>query len=165
MNVHRHCMSVLKVIRLPLQAVIVGFCLASGGLLAQTLPLPQNLINFNSAEGEKLLLESPALKDYFPLSTQFVTQKNQAYCGVASSIMVLNALSIPAPEAPEYPPFRLFTQDNFFNEQAQKVITPEVVVRQGITLEQLGKLLESYPVKAEVHHGGDVTLDEFRTLV
>ncbi len=74
-------MSVLKVIRRPLQAVIVGFCLASGGVLAQTLPLPQNLINFNSAEGEKLLINSQALQDYFPLSMQFVTQKNQAYCG------------------------------------------------------------------------------------
>src|SRR4028118_1171519 len=165
MNVHRHCMSVLKVIRLPLQAVIVGFCLASGGLLAQTLPLPQNLINFNSAEGEKLLLESPALKDYFPLSTQFVTQKNQAYCGVASSIMVLNALGIPAPEAPEYGSYHLFTQDNFFNAQTQKVVAPEVVARKGMTLEQLGKLLESYAVKADVHHAGDTTLDEFRSLV
>ncbi len=165
MNVHRHCMSVLKVIRRPLQAVIVGFCLASGGVLAQTLPLPQNLINFNSAEGEKLLINSHALQDYFPLSMQFVTQKNQAYCGVASSIMVLNALPIPAPEAPEYGSYHLFTQDNFFNAQTQKVVAPEVVARKGMTLEQLGKLLESYAVKADVHHAGDTTLDEFRSLV
>ncbi len=165
MNVHRHCMSVLKVIRRPLQAVIVGFCLASGGVLAQTLPLPQNLINFNSAEGEKLLINSHALQDYFPLSMQFVTQKNQAYCGVASSIMVLNALPIPAPEAPEYGSYHLFTQDNFFNAQTQKVVAPEVVARKGMTLEQLGKLLETYAVKADVHHAGDTTLDEFRSLV
>jgi len=165
MNVHRHCMSVLKVIRRPFQAVIVGFCLASGGVLAQTLPLPQNLINFNSAEGEKLLINSQALQDYFPLSMQFVTQKNQAYCGVASSIMVLNALPIPAPEAPEYGSYHLFTQDNFFNAQTQKVVAPEVVARKGMTLEQLGKLLETYSVKADVHHAGDTTLDEFRSLV
>jgi hypothetical protein len=165
MNVRRHCISVLKVIRRPLQAVIVGFCLANGGVLAQTLPLPQNLINFNSPEGEKLLLNSQALQDYFPLSMQFVTQKNQAYCGVASSVMVLNALSIPAPKAPEYGSYHLFTQDNFFNTQTQKVVAPEVVARQGMTLDQLGKLLESYAVKADVHHAGDTTLDEFRSLV
>lgn len=158
-------LGVLKFIRLPLQAVVVGFCLASGGLFAQTLPLPQNLINFNSTEGEKLLLASPALQDYFPLIIQFVTQKNQAYCGVASSVMVLNALAIPAPEAPEYGTYRLFTQDNFFNAQTQNVITAEVVAKKGMTLAQLGKLLESYQVKAEVHHGGDLTLDEFRTMV
>lgn len=151
------------IIQLPLQAAIVGFCFASCG--AQTLPLPQNLINFNSAEGEKLLLESRALQDYFPLSMQFVTQKNPAYCGVASSVMVLNALAIPAPQAPEYGNYRLFTQDNFFNAQTQKVIAAEVVARKGMTLEQLGKLLESNSVKAEVHHGGDVTLAQFRRMV
>lgn len=154
-----------KVIHLPLQAAIVGLCLASGGLLAQTLSLPQNLINLNSSEGEKLLIDSKALQDYFPLSSQFITQKNQAYCGVASSVMVLNALAIPAPEAPEYAPFRLFTQENFFNAKTEQVITSNTVARQGMTLEQLGNLLETYPVKADVYHGGDVTLEEFRRLV
>ncbi len=158
-------LGLLKIIRLPLQALVVGFCLARGGLFAQTLPLPQNLINFNSAEGEKLLIGSPALQDYFPLSIQFVTQKNQAYCGVASSVMVLNALGIPAPEAPEYGTYHLFTQDNFFNAQTQNVVTAEVVAQKGMTLDQLGKLLESYSVKAEVHHAGDLTLDQFRTMV
>jgi hypothetical protein len=165
MNSSKHRIDVFKVIRLPLRAAIIGLSLASGGLLAQTLQVPQNLINLNSTEGEKLLMESKALQDYFPLTIQFVTQKNQAYCGVASSIMVLNAIAIPAPEAPEYAPYRLFTQDNFFNTQTQKVVTSEVVSRRGMTLDQLGKLLESYPVKAEVHHAGDLTLEEFRTLV
>ncbi len=165
MNASRYRNSLLKVIRIPLQAVILGFCLTSNGLLAQTLQLPQNLINLNSSEGEKLLIDSKALQDYFPLSIQFITQKNQAYCGVASSVMVLNALSIPAPEAPEYGSYHLFTQENFFSPQAQKVVTPEVVSREGMTLDQLGKLLESYPVKAEVHHSADTSLEEFRTLV
>jgi hypothetical protein len=156
---------VLKIIRIPLQAVILGLCIASGGLLAQTLPVPRNLIPFDSAEGEQLLMESKAFQDYFPLSMQFVTQKNQAYCGVASIVMVLNALSIPAPKAPEYGSYHLFTQDNFFNAQTQRVVTPEVVARQGMTLDQLSQLLESYPVKAEVHHAADTMLAEFRTLV
>jgi Phytochelatin synthase len=155
---------IVKFIRIPIQAVVVGLCFA-GGAISQTLPLPQNLINFNSTEGEKLLISSSALQDYFPLSIQFVTQKNQAYCGVASSIMVLNALGIPAPEAPEYGKFHLFTQDNFFNAQTQKVVAAEVVAQKGMTLDQLGKLLESYRVKAKVHHAEDVTLGEFREMV
>ena len=161
---HKPRLGGLKILHLPLQAAVVGFCLASG-VFAQTLPLPQNLINLNSTEGEKLLIGSPALQDYFPLSIQFITQKNQAYCGVASSVMVLNALAIPAPQAPEYGSYRLFTQDNFFNAQNQNVVTSEVVAKKGMTLDQLGKLLESYQVKAEVHHAGDLTLDEFRTMV
>ena len=164
MNSKNHRLSVRKISRLSLQALILGLCLAAG-LRAQTLPLTENLINFNSREGEELLLESQSRQDYLPLSIQFVTQKNGAYCGVASMVMVLNALSIPAPEAPEFGEYRTFTQDNLFNAQARQVVTPEVVSRQGMTLAELGKLLESYPVTAEVHYGGDVTLAEFRNLV
>lgn len=155
---------ILNFIGIPIQ-VIMGLCIASSSIFAQTLPLPQNLINFNSTEGEKLLIGSSALQDYFPLSIQFVTQKNQAYCGVASSVMVLNALGIPAPEAPEYGKFHLFTQDNFFNAQTQKIVAADVVAQNGMTLEQLGKLLESYRVKVKVRHAGDVTLGEFREMV
>lgn len=165
MNISTSQRRLLQLIRTPLQAFILGLCLSSGGLLAQTLPLPPNLINFNSAEGEKLLLDSQSRQDYFPLTIQFVTQKNQAYCGVASSVMVLNALGITAPEAPEFGQFHIFTQDNFFNSQAKTILTPEVVARQGMTLDQLGQLLETYPVKAQVYHAGDLTLDEFRSLV
>jgi hypothetical protein len=154
----------LKILSIPLQTLILGFFLTSDGLLAQKLPLSQNLINLNSVEGENLLIESQYRQDFLPLISQFVTQKNQAYCGVASSVMVLNSLSIQSPVAPEYAPYRVFTQDNFFNEQTQQVIAKEVVARQGMTLEQLGKLLESHAVKAEVYHAGDVTLEEFRRL-
>lgn len=156
---------VSQVIRIPLKAFILGLCLSSSGLLAQTLPLPPNLIDLTSVEGKNLLLESQALQDYFPLSIQFVTQQSQAYCGVASIVMIFNALGIPAPEAPEFGKYRVFTQNNVFNTQTQNAIAPEVVSRQGMTLEEMAKLLESYPVKADVYHGGDVSLDQFRSLV
>lgn len=156
----------LKIIRIPLRSVILGFCVASGSVLAQTLPLPRNLITFSSAQGEQLLLASKAREDYWPLSIQFVTQNNQAYCGVASMVMVLNALSIPAPVAPEYSPHHVFTQANFFNnEQTRKVIAPEVVSQKGMTLDQLGQLLGSYSVKVKVYHAGQTSLEDFRKLV
>ena len=156
----------LKTMKIGVRAFILGLCVASGSVLAQTLPLPHNLINFNSTEGEQLLLASKARKDYWSLSTQFVTQTNQAYCGVASIVMVLNALSIPAPLAPEYSPYRLFTQENFFNnERTRKVLSPKVVSRQGMTLGQLGQLIESYPVKVKVYHASETSLEEFRSSV
>jgi hypothetical protein len=149
-----------------LQGFLLGVCLASGGLNAQTLPLTTNLINFNSPQGEKLLIDSQAREDYFPLSIQFVTQVNQAYCGVASMVMVLNALGILAPETGEYGNYRFFTQDNFFkNPKTETVVKAEIVARQGMTLEQLGKLLEAYSVKTKVYYGSDVTLEEFRKLL
>ncbi|MBV8882632.1 MAG: phytochelatin synthase family protein [Chroococcidiopsidaceae cyanobacterium CP_BM_RX_35] len=155
----------LKAITIPLKALILSFYVASSSVLAQTLPLPRNLIAFDSVQGEQLLLASKAKQAYWPLSVQFVTQNNQAYCGVASMVMVLNALSIPAPVAPEYSPYHVFTQENLFNnEQTRKVLAPEVVARQGMNLDQLGQLVATYPVKAKVYHGADISLKDFRKL-
>ena len=151
--------------RINLHLAFLGFILASSSALAQTLPVSSNLITFNSDEGEKLLIESKSREDFFPLSMQFITQNTQSFCGVATLVMVLNSLGIPAPETPQYKPFRVFTQENFFNnEAARKVIPPEKVLRQGITLEELGGLLTSYGVKTQVYHAGNTSLEEFRKL-
>lgn len=149
---------------LSLQAAIFSFFLSSGYLKSQTLSLNQNLIDFNSPQGEQLLTQSQARQDYFPLSIQFVTQDNLAYCGVASMVMVLNALNIPAPQVPELRTNR-FTQENFFNPETEQILPAKVVARRGMTLTQLAQLISTYPVQAEVYHGGEVTLDQFRTLV
>lgn len=143
----------------------VGFVPAQ--LLAQTsLPLDENLINFNSSQGETLLIESQARQDYIPLSLQFETQENLAFCGVASMVMVLNALSIPAPKATEWVMYHRFTQENFFdNPKTETIITKETVSRQGMTLQELGGLLKSYPLEVEVYHGDEVSLSEFRQRI
>jgi len=143
-------------------AALLLVVLLAGRLQAQTLPVPKNLISFTSPEGQQLLLTSQARSDYWPLSTQFVTQKNGAYCGVASSVMILNALGIPAPRSPEYGTINTFTQENFFTPAATAVVSPEVVARQGMTLEQLGQLLATYPLKVTTSHTTDTTLMEFR---
>jgi hypothetical protein len=155
----------LKNINSLLKTVILATCLTTTNTIAQTLPLPPNLINFNSDEGKKLLIESKSREDFFPLSTQFITQVNQAYCGVASIVMALNSLGIEAPEAPQYKPYRVFTQENFFNNKAtQQVISAEIVSRQGMTLEEMGKLISSYGAKAKVYHASNTNIDEFRKL-
>jgi hypothetical protein len=152
-------------IKTSIRVMILGICLAGGNVFAQTLSLSPNLIGFDTPEGETLLISSESKNDFFPLSTQFITQTNQAYCGVASIVMVLNSLKIPAPEAPQYKPFRVFTQDNFFsNEKTRTVVNPEVVSRQGMTLNQLGGFLASYNVQVQVYHAGDTNLEEFRKL-
>jgi Phytochelatin synthase len=133
---------------------------------AQTLPLPPDLIAFNSPQGEELLVESDARDDFWNLSSQFVTQVNQAYCGVASMVMVLNSLGIPAPAVPQYAPYHVFTQDNFFDNPAtRQSLSPDVVAQQGMTLDELGQLLSSYAVDVQVHHAADTTLETFRRQV
>ena len=140
-----------------------ALCLFAFAARAETLPLPANLTDLNSEQGEKYLLESHALKAYFPISSNFVTQKTQAYCGVASIVMVLNALGAPAPTTPEYMPYHTFTQDNLLNDETDAVLPRDVLARQGMTLDQLGGLVSlHHPVTIEVRHAADGGLDAFR---
>ncbi len=150
--------------QLSLKIIGVSFCLATGHVSAETLPLPEPLVSLNSERGARLLLESEANRAYWPLSIQFVTQKNQAYCGVASIVMVLNALGVPAPTTPEFEPFKTFTQDNLLDDRTEKVLPKEVLAKIGMTLDQLGNILTTYSVTAKVHHAADTSLDEFRRL-
>ena len=140
--------------------VMIGLCGASAA--AQTLSLPDNLIDLRSHQGEELLRDSDAYAAFVPLSVNFVTQENQAFCGVASIVMVLNAMQLPAPAVPAYDPYHTFTQDNFFNERTEAILPRETLAEQGMTLDQLGALLGTEPVKVEVHHAADSNLDEFR---
>jgi hypothetical protein len=154
----------MRVLTSILKAASLSLCLSIGQASAQTLPLPEPLINLNSEQGARLLLESEANRAYWPLSIQFVTQKNQAYCGVASLTMVLNALGVPAPSTPEFEPFKTFTQDNLLNDETEKVLPKEVLAKIGMTLDQIGGLLTTFGVKADIHHAADTSLDEFRKL-
>ena len=140
----------------------LALCLWTTGLSAQTLPLPDNLTDLNSEQGGKFFFESGALQNYFAVADNYVTQKTQAYCGVASIVMVLNALHTPAPTTPEYQPYHTFTQDNLLDEHTDAILPREVLARQGMTLDQLGALLGLHPATVEVHHAEDGGLDAFR---
>ncbi len=129
---------------------------------AETLPLPGNLTDLSSDEGEQYLLESRAHAAYLPIADNFVTQKTRAYCGVASIVMVLNAAGVPAPTTPEYQPYHTFTQDNLLDERTESVLPQALLARQGMTLDQLGGLLALHPLTIEVHHAADGGLDGFR---
>jgi Phytochelatin synthase len=152
-------------LRLPLRSVLLAVLgLFTAVAQAQTLPLPDNLIDLRSHQGEDLLRESDAYEAFVPLSVNFVTQENQAFCGVASIVMVLNAMQLPAPSVPAYDPYHTFTQDNFLNEKTEAILPREVLSNQGMTLDQIGALLATQPVKVEVHHAADSSLDAFRKV-
>jgi hypothetical protein len=150
-------------VRVRLFLALLLAIVAAPRLFAETLPLPAGLVDFTSDQGEKYFLESGAREAYFPIASNFVTQKTQAYCGVASMTMVLNALKIPAPSTPEYEPYHTFTQDNLLNEASEAILPRDVLARQGMTLDQLGRLLALHPVTVEVHHATDGGLEAFRS--
>jgi hypothetical protein len=147
----------------PLPTLIAAFCLlVAAPAWADTLPVPQNLIAFDSQEGPRLLRRSTASTAFYPLSEQFVTQKNQSFCGVASTVMVLNALHMPAPASDELSPFSAFDQDNIFNAKTEAVVQRSVIEKQGLTLDQLGALAEASGLTVEIHHAADIDVDAFR---
>jgi len=119
---------------------------------AERALLPKELVALDSPEGQRMLMEASAREDFFHLAETFVTQEQPSYCGVASSVMVLNALPIAAPDAKPAP---MFTQDNIFNEAARRAYPPESVARGGLTLDQLSDLLKSHPTDARAVHASE----------
>ena len=129
---------------------------------AQTLTLPATSIGLNSPEGQRLLLESTYRADYWPLSIAYQTQAQPSHCGPASSVMVLNALGLPAPASGVHPPFHRFDQDNFFSPAAQRVLSLDRLSHQGATLEELAGMISSWGAQVQVEHARPGGLEDFR---
>jgi hypothetical protein len=126
-------------------------------LLAQLQTLPPQLIALDSDQGRKLLTESSANRDFFALVGTFQQQQSQPLCAAASSVTVLNAMPLRAPEVPAMAPFRAFTQDNVFEPQAL-----QAVARGGATVEQLASYLRAAGVDVRAVHADQTTLEAFR---
>ena len=146
-----------------IRAALIVIPLLLATAQAETLPLPQNLVGAATDAGEALFVDADAREAYFPLASNFLTQKNQSFCGVASIVMVLNAMQLPAPPVVEFDPFRTFTQDNVLDARTETVLPIEVIKEKGMTLDQIGGLLSVQPVIVEVHHAADSSVEAFRT--
>lgn len=133
-------------------------------LEAHQLPLHQDIISLESLAGEKILSQNID-HHFLKLKDQFLTQKNQTYCGVASIVMVLNALNIEGPADPVYAPFRPFTQDNFFSIANTSAISLDVLAKEGMTLDQAASLLITLPVHSKALHADQLSLKAFRELL
>ncbi|HEU5047975.1 MAG TPA: phytochelatin synthase family protein [Rickettsiales bacterium] len=131
-----------------------------------------DLINFDSAEGMKRLERSQAKVDFFPLANHFESQENKLFCGVASSVIVLNTLRLhnPAYAKPQdnallskaerrYMPkgfdpiYHRYSQDTLLNSHTKSrmavlgkpvQINGKPVSDYGLQLSQLAALLRSY---------------------
>ena len=144
-------------------AVLLAVALLTGAR-AETFPLPNGLIAFDSEQGQTLFLHSEANKSYFPLGLYFVTQDNPAFCGPASIAMVLNALHVPRPPSKLTLGLGLYDQENIFDAKSEAIKTRTAVMQSGMTLDELGKIFAAHDLKVAVYHAGDSNLDEFRRL-
>ncbi len=119
------------------------------------LPLPDSLIAADSSAGQKLFVSSQFTADYDDLTSHFVAQSRPAFCGVASSVVVLNALRHSAPQV---------NQSTFFDDAVSRVRGMLAVSFGGMTLAQLRDLLQAHGVDATLTYASDTTLDAFRAL-
>jgi hypothetical protein len=79
--------------------------------------LPASTIPLNSTAGIQILANVTNAQHLFTLLNVFETQQNQAFCSVATSVVMLNALStfgLASPTTMAFTPFPFFTQNSIF---------------------------------------------------
>lgn len=124
------------------------------------------LINFDSQPG-LLLFKKNSNVNTLKLLEHFTTQKTVTYCGIASAVMLLNAIGVTPPMDLQHSPpdAYYFNQDNIFNDAVKKIITPEEVAKKGISLSQLNQVIQSYGLKTKLVFSNEINLNRFRVLL
>lgn len=135
------------------------------------------LVNWNSTEGRARLARSGHSQDFYQLAHHYQPQANPLYCGIASSVIVLNALragraAIPSQPAVEvripsawgggaiaYP---LYSQATFLDVRTEPVKRRAVIEFReagadgrpdpGLSLQQLRGVLEAYGTRVTAQH-------------
>ncbi|KAF8252187.1 Phytochelatin-domain-containing protein [Wilcoxina mikolae CBS 423.85] len=125
--------------------------------------LPKDkLVGYDTPEGKKLfkaaLLEG-GLEAFFPLSQQFLTQDEPAFCGLGTLCMILNALKID-PAATWRKPWRWFTQ-----EMLDCCRPLEWVKQNGITLAEFTCLAKCNGLDATTRFADQTSFEEFEQAV
>lgn len=79
--------------------------------------------------------------------------------------MVLNASHVPASLSPPHAPYRIFDQENFFNEDIVEIVAPAKIFMEGMSIEQLAEAMRTFGVEAKVVYGSDLSEDSFRQIL
>jgi hypothetical protein len=121
------------------------------------------VVYFLSPESAQLLEGAGEKDDFLPLMAAFVSEERQTFCGIASSVMALNALEIPPPPAPQWYPSQYWSQDTIFTLPALEALkSVQEIEAQGITLAELATLLTVSGAKASPSFAGESSMASFR---
>ena len=146
----------LKIVAAIIGTTALGFAAVVTWLLLphdNFQPMPAPLVAANSKEGLRRLNGAEAIADYQQLLENFQAQALVSYCGVASSVSVLNAFGIQA------------GQFDFFTEEASRVRSRFKVMFGGMSLLELGGLLDAHGLQITRRHMDGVSLAEFRATL
>jgi glutathione-S-conjugate glycine hydrolase len=112
------------------------------------------------------LFDGATVKEHFwTICRYFISEKFLTYCGIASSVTVLNSLGVAAPEDPQIYPYTMFTQENLFTDDVLHHRRPVEVEKHGNTLEQLATILSAFPVQVDTHFAADMNEKTVRDLL
>lgn len=121
----------------------------------QVLELPKTLVALDSDAGQRLLESSAHRVDYVPLLASFKPQVYLSYCGVATGVMVANALTAKT----------VNTQSNWFDELPAGTRSAYETFFGGMNLAEFEHLLRARNFQAHRVHGGVLSLADFRQRV
>jgi hypothetical protein len=144
-----------------LSSIALSFCKGSSLCAiesnANSVPLIQK-------QGVDMFMQSQYREAYWPLSQYYELQQKN-HCGIASAVMVLNALQISRPQVWAGSPFNLFTQDNFFSDAVCKYINKKEVETNGVSLADLALAMETWGVNVKTIYADTLTVNTFRDLL
>jgi hypothetical protein len=149
---------------------------------------------WSDKSGLEKLNRSQYKNDFYQLTNYFQTQINPFYCGVATSVIILNALrapkdaiqsqSIAEAKLPEafgggVANYEFYLQSSFLNEKTDKIKDREIIelknlndskenLDPGLNLDQLAQILKTYKVKVTVVHAENAdekSINKFRNTI
>ena len=126
---------------------------------------PDDVVYVDTQRGAELFDEAQVKGHFWTVCRYFISEKFLTYCGVASSVVVLNSLGIEAPDEPQIYPYKMFTQDNIFTDEVLHHRRPLDVEKGGSTLEQQAGVLQALHVGVETYFGSDLDLESCRQLL
>ena len=125
----------------------------------RTLPCPP-AVDFTSVEGKTIFQEAlveGTASIFFKLISQFHTQNEPAFCGLASTAMVLNALSIDPARQWKGSVWRHY--DEWMLDCCE---SPEVVKKEGITFDKVACLFRCEGAEVDARPALSSSLEDFR---
>lgn len=151
----------MTVIRRLAAALLLAAALAAPALPAAAAD--EKVVYFLTPESRALFDGASETDDFWPLIATFVSETRQTFCGVASSVMALNALQIASPPAPQWYPSYYWSEDTIFTLKAlQAVKSVQRIEAEGLTLDEVAALLKASGAKAAPTFASDTSVDAFR---
>lgn len=127
--------------------------------------LPNNLISLSSPTGLEILRRNLNV-DLLKLLSNFTTQDTPTYCGIASLVMVFNTMNIQgSPIIFKNTDLHYFSQENFFNKEVNKIILKEEILKNGMKLDQLKKIVDLYYKKNEMFPSNTINYMKFKNII